>query len=64
VIVGPPLDATVEVWFELAVDVPSAFVAATTARSVSPASAARTVYDCDVAPAMSVHDVELVQRCQ
>jgi hypothetical protein len=55
--------ATVAVWFEFAVEEPSAFVAVTVARSVWPTSAERTVYDCWVAPAMLAHDVELVHRC-
>src|SRR4051794_23869194 len=54
VLTGPPLAATVDVWFEFAVELPSAFAAVTTARSVRPASALRTTYVFCVAPAMFV----------
>src|SRR4051794_18495009 len=49
------------VWFEVAVAVPTEFLAVTTTRRVLPTSPAATVYVVAVSPAMSTHVAP--QRC-
>src|SRR5689334_15212759 len=65
VAIGTPVEGTTLVRAELAVDLPSALPAPTTARRRLPPSAARTTYVCPTSPLMSVHDdvLELVHLC-